>query len=400
MTPILTGREMECTITSRFRPASLLVPSAALLWASQFAFLNPALAVLLSALFDASAAEIGVALVLFNASTFVSQLVIPSWADRRRDYLTPLAACGLLTIAVLVGLWLAPSLPVSVAVLVVVGGPSCVGVTLLYAHIHASGASVESMMRIRALMSFAWIAGPPAATFVLGAFGASGLLVTVGVIAVLGLGVTLTMRASVRRAEATEDADEVPVPESGGIGKVALAFVLVSFTALQASNAAAVSVMALFTTESLGLPIAWSGVALGVSAAIEIPALLLVGRLSRRFSSLRILAVGCVVGGGYYAIMAAASGVVVLLAAQVLNAVFFAVVAGIGLTYFQEIIPKPGLASGLFSNTRSVGSVVSGGLIALGPALFGGYRGVFVLCAALAVVALAALGVSQAAGRR
>lgn len=391
---------MECTITSRFRPAALLVPSAALLWASQFAFLNPALAVLLSALFDASAAEIGVALVLFNASTFVSQLVIPSWADRRRDYLTPLAACGLLTIAVLVGLWLAPSLPVSVAVLVVVGGPSCVGVTLLYAHIHASGASVESMMRIRALMSFAWIAGPPAATFVLGAFGASGLLVTVGVIAVLGLGVTLTMRASVRRAEATEDADEVPVPESGGIGKVALAFVLVSFTALQASNAAAVSVMALFTTESLGLPIAWSGVALGVSAAIEIPALLLVGRLSRRFSSLRILAVGCVVGGGYYAIMAAASGVVALLAAQVLNAVFFAVVAGIGLTYFQEIIPKPGLASGLFSNTRSIGSVVSGGLIALGPALFGGYRGVFVLCAALAVVALAALGVSQAAGRR
>jgi hypothetical protein len=37
----------------------LLVPSAALLWGLQFAFLNPALALLLVALFDASAREVG-----------------------------------------------------------------------------------------------------------------------------------------------------------------------------------------------------------------------------------------------------------------------------------------------------------------------------------------------------
>ena len=37
----------------------LLIPSAALLWGLQFAFLNPALALLLVALFDANAAEVG-----------------------------------------------------------------------------------------------------------------------------------------------------------------------------------------------------------------------------------------------------------------------------------------------------------------------------------------------------
>jgi hypothetical protein len=37
----------------------LLIPSAALLWGLQFAFLNPALALLLVALFDASAREVG-----------------------------------------------------------------------------------------------------------------------------------------------------------------------------------------------------------------------------------------------------------------------------------------------------------------------------------------------------
>ena len=32
----------------------------------------------------------------------------------------------------------------------------------------------------------------------------------------------------------------------------------------------------------------WAGIALGVAAGLEVPALILIGRLSRRFSSLRL----------------------------------------------------------------------------------------------------------------
>ena len=56
---------------------------------------------------------------------------------------------------------------------------------------------------------------------------------------------------------------------------------------------------------------------------------------------------------------------VVLVSLQVLHARFFAVVAGVGLTVFQRVIPHPGLASGLFANTRRLGAIAFGATISL-----------------------------------
>src|SRR5262249_17330159 len=86
---------------------------------------------------------------------------------------------------------------------------------------------------------------------------------------------------------------------------------------------------------------------------------------------------------------------VALIALQALNAWFFAVVAGVGLTLFQQIIPRPGLASGLFTNTRRVGAIASGPIIALGALSTAGYAASFAACSALTAVALAAVGVAE-----
>jgi SET family sugar efflux transporter-like MFS transporter len=80
-----------------------------------------------------------------------------------------------------------------------------------------------------------------------------------------------------------------------------------------------------------------------------------------------------------------------LIGLQVLNAWFFAAVAGVGLTLFQELIPRPGLASGLYVNTRRVGAIVAGPIIGLGSATSFGYGGVFLACAVLTVIALLTL---------
>jgi MFS transporter, SET family, sugar efflux transporter len=52
-----------------------------------------------------------------------------------------------------------------------------------------------------------------------------------------------------------------------------------------------------------------------------------------------------------------------LIGLLVLDAWFFAVVAGVGLTLFQLVIPHPGLSSGLFVNTRRLGAIASGAII-------------------------------------
>jgi MFS transporter, SET family, sugar efflux transporter len=182
--------------------------------------------------------------------------------------------------------------------------------------------------------------------------------------------------------------------------RTGIAVIVAAFIALQAANSAAVSIMSLFVTETLGLDVMWAGVALGVAAGLEIPALLLIGRLSYRFSNLRLIASGCVVGIAYYAAMVFVPGPVLLIGLQVLDAWFFAVVAGVGLTLFQQIIPRPGLASGLFVNTRRLGAIVSGAVISFGSLTPLGYGGIFAVCAGLTALALVAIGVAARITKR
>jgi SET family sugar efflux transporter-like MFS transporter len=380
-------------------PGTLLVSTAALTWGLQFAFFNPALALVLAGPFGATDAQIGLALALYNASGFVCSLVIPMIADRRGSYLSAIIWCGIATLPLTAVLGFSSLLPVAMAGLVLLGGPASVGSSLLFAHLRASGASSRTVINTRAVVSFAWVAGPPIATLLVGWFGERSVLVAIAAVSLVGLATTSVLRMRQRAPEhAARAAAEAPEVEVA-LPIVAVGAVVLAFIALQATNYVVTTVMALFVANTLQLPVFWAGIALAVAAAAEIPALMIVGRLSRRFSSLTLIAAGCVVGTAFYVLMAIANGLVLLLVAQLLNAMFFAIVAGVGLTFFLEIIPKPGLASGLFTNIRRIGSVVSGGIIAL-TAVIGGYRAMFLVCAGLTVFALVAIGVAAAVTRR
>ena len=368
----------------------LLVPSAALLWGLQFALLNPVLAVLLVSVFDASPAQVGGVLAVYNASGFIASLVLPVRADRRHDYVRPMLTCAVLTLALAGALALTTSLPVAVCALVALGGPAGVGNSLLFAHLKHSGAAPAEVVRTRAVVSFAWVAGPPLATLVIAGFGPRAVLAALAAVSILTIGTTAAMLGApavpeIGPAEDVGDDDQAPVAK----GRVAT--VLVVFVALQATNSASVAVLALFVTERMHLGLTWAGVTLGVAAALEIPALLAIGRLSRRYSAPWLVASGCVAGIAYYVAMAYAQGPVALLGLQVLNAWFFAAVAGVGLTLFQDLIPRPGLASGLYVNTRRVGAIVSGPIIGVGSLTSLGYGGVFLTCAVVTAAALLTL---------
>jgi SET family sugar efflux transporter-like MFS transporter len=69
-------------------------------------------------------------------------------------------------------------------------------------------------------------------------------------------------------------------------------------------------------------------------------------------------------------------------------------VAGVGLTLFQRIIPRPGLASGLFANAARLGAIVSGAVISTGSTTSLGYQGVFAASAGLTLLALVLLSIA------
>ena len=373
---------------------NVLVPSTALLWGLQYAFLNPALALILIALFDATTAQVGWSLALYNVSGLVASLLIPARADRSGEYLRPMLVSGALTIALAALLALTTSLPVAVAGLIVLGGPAGVGSTLLFAHLRHSGATTRQIVNTRAVVSVAWVAGPPAATAVIGAVGEGAILLVIAVVAALAVGATALLQARARTrpgmSSTPAEDDAGPPPTRAGVAVVVGAFVL-----LQCANATAMSFMTVYVTQALGLDVVWAGLALGVAAGLEVPALLLVGRLSARVTALRLVVVGSAVGVVYYVALAAAGTPAALLGIQVLNAVSFAAISGTGLALFQQMIPRPGLATGLYMNTRRVGAILSGPVIALGSLTALGQPGIFVACAGLALLGTLALALAH-----
>ena len=170
---------------------------------------------------------------------------------------------------------------------------------------------------------------------------------------------------------------------------------MAAFILLQATNATAMTIMTVYVTETLQLDVMWAGIALGVAAALEVPALIFIGRLSERYSHLGLIATSCLAGIAYYLGLAFVTGPILLIALQLLNAWFFAGIAGIGLPLFQQMIPRPGLSTGLYMNTRRVGSIVSGPIIAIGSLTALGQRGIFLTCAALTLIGLVIIAIAS-----
>jgi len=365
-----------------------LIPVAALLWGLQFAFLNPSIGLLLASLYDASAAQVGWALAAYNISGFVSTMIVPARADRAGDYVRPMVWCGILTVLLVTALALSTTLPMAVLALVALGGPAGVGVGLLFAHQRSTDASVEQVMRTRAVFSFAWVAGPPIATLLIGFTGPRSVLWAIGLIALVCVAVTVALQrtrtpAAAGGAESTDDRGALALLADPEVARLVAAFTLLS-----AANNAAISTTTLLVTDRLDLDPVWGGVALAVAAGLEIPALLLLGRLSGRIDTRRLLAVGAVVAVAYYAVITVTQGPLLLVVAQVLNAIGVAAVSGIGLTVMQDVVPRPGLASGLFMNTYRGGAVLAGPLVAVGGSTSLGYGATFLAAAVVAAISL------------
>jgi len=379
---------MPADVSRRAPVPRLLVPSAALMWGLHSSLLSPALALILDTLYDASTADIGWSLAIYNAGGFVASIVLPVWTDRRRTYLPMLMTSAVLTIALAAALAAVSTLPLATVALVVLGGPAGLGTTMLFAHLRDAGSSTSTIVDTRAIISAAWMGGPPLATAIIGWSGARGILLALAVIAVVNIALTAVMMRQTRpgpaEVEGLAQSQHALPPGS----RTATVVIIGAFVLFQATNATAMTFMALYVTETVGLAVLWAGIVLGVAAALEVPALMIIGRLGDRVSHLTLVAVGAVLSAVYYAGLVVVTEPVLLLALQIPNALGFAAISGIGLALFQDLIPGAGMSTGLFMNARRVGAVLSGPIIAAGALPLLGQRGIFAICAVLTVIGL------------
>lgn len=146
--------------------------------------------------------------------------------------------------------------------------------------------------------------------------------------------------------------------------------------------------MPLYITTDLGLPEGLAGVLMGTAAGLEIPAMLLAGYYVKRFGKRNMMLLAVAAGVLFYLGLTMLATKPALIALQLLNAVFIGIVAGIGMLYFQDLMPgRPGAATTLFTNSISTGVILAGVLQGALVENFG-HGSVYWMAALLALAAL------------
>jgi SET family sugar efflux transporter-like MFS transporter len=102
---------------------------------------------------------------------------------------------------------------------------------------------------------------------------------------------------------------------------------------------------------------------MGAAAGLEIPTMLIAGYYAKRFGKRFLMRIAAVAGLLFYVGMLSASSPAVLLGLQLLNAIYIGILAGIGMLYFQDLMPgQAGAATTLYTNTTRVGWIIAGSM--------------------------------------
>ncbi|EAA3515679.1 MFS transporter [Shigella flexneri] len=146
--------------------------------------------------------------------------------------------------------------------------------------------------------------------------------------------------------------------------------------------------MPLWISSDLGLPDKLAGFLMGTAAGLEIPAMILAGYYVKRYGKRRMMVIAVVAGVLFYTGLIFFHSRMALMTLQLFNAVFIGIVAGIGMLWFQDLMPgRAGAATTLFTNTISTG-VILAGVIQGAIAQSWGHFAVYWVIAIISVVAL------------
>lgn len=114
--------------------------------------------------------------------------------------------------------------------------------------------------------------------------------------------------------------------------------------------------MPLFVTRYLGEAEKYVGHLASLCAGLEVPFMIILGMVANKVETRTLLACAAVSGALFFGSIGLFESVVMMLIGQVFLAAFLAVLLGIGISYFQDILPQfPGYASTLFANAMVAG---------------------------------------------
>ena len=211
---------------------------------------------------------------------------------------------------------------------------------------------------MRAQLSLAWVIGPPLAFMLALNYGFTMMFSIAATIFALSFILIAFMLPSVARVEQPAD---VPVIQSGGWQDKNVRMLFIASTLMWTCNTMYIIDMPLWISTELGLPDKLAGILMGTAAGLEIPAMILAGFYVKRFGKRRMMVTAVAAGVLFYLGLIFFHSHQALLILQLFNAVFIGIIAGIGMLWFQDLMPgRAGSATTLFTNSISTGVILAG----------------------------------------
>jgi MFS transporter, SET family, sugar efflux transporter len=213
----------------------------------------------------------------------------------------------------------------------------------------------------RAMISLAWIGGPPVAFLLSDQLGFRTLMLMAalfyGFVFILAF---ILPRSALKTSNNGANVSST-VPWNKGI------FLLsVSFVAMFGANNLYIITMPLYLVKDLALEQVSAGLLMGCAAALEIPVMILAGLYVKRFSIHLQTLVAAISGIIFYAGFYFADSFWQMMALQIFNGICIGVTAGIGISYFQQLMPTHlGSASTLYNNSIKVGGAMGAAIFSI-----------------------------------
>lgn len=338
---------------------------------------------------------------LTNLAAPVLGYLVGSWADRLTDRLllfqlgAVVGFVGWLLMALAGQVWMA--FAINLLLIGFAGATSSLIFAAVRDQLRHDGAIAENrvMATVRLGFSLGFLVGPVLGSVLGGVLGLRLTLLMAGVCTLLQAAPMIGQRIS--RAAPPAPGGSTP-HASAGLAP------LVGFLALcvlaMAGDTIRFAYLPIFMELQLGSPDWLRGLVISAQSIGMLVFIPLMGALADRFGAQRLVVVNVLLGVAANLGFASASNELTLIVATLLNAAMWATLGGIGITVAQDLYPAGiGLASTLyFSAIRFAGAIggIAGGL---GVGWFG-VPGVFLVPAALCLVAAAGLTIQAVLSRR
>lgn len=357
-----------------------------------FALVMPTLSVLVAEGLGVRPFLVGVFFVVMSASSIVFSHFLALWSDKVSDR-RPLIMAGMIFGALSCGVF---ALSSNYWVLLILGTTlfalSFAFTSQMFAHARefadqklTLGQNTLFNSIVRAGIAVAWVSGPPIG-FAL--YNNLGIQLHYSSVALAYVVTGLFAWLFLPKAEKVSTAHLPPIPSSH---KTQVIIAIAAFSFLYACNQTYLIALPLYLPEHLQLDSSYAGWIMGTAAALEIPVMIFGGWLGSRFPLISLIRIGGVCAGALYFGVWYATELWHLFVLQILNAVFIGFVAGLGMTWFQDMMPgKAGAASAIYLNSNNIGNLL-GSLVVAVCAEALGYRHIFLIMIAIAACAVITL---------